>query len=179
MLHTFWCRISIALLAAAVVATSLQAQAGNSDSEAIRQFQRAADAYAFQHRQVQRRLGDAAATTAMAAAMRAARPSPVDGALFTPVISAALRARINAATQAGCAPPKPGQDSAVPRPNDDAASALAVAGCITAVLPRLPEELEYRAAGIALVLVDTHANLVVDILHAAFPPPPEWVPYDN
>jgi hypothetical protein len=36
-------------------------------------------------------------------------------------------------------------------------------------LPRLPDELEHRARGVALVLVDTHANLIVDVLHAAFP----------
>jgi hypothetical protein len=38
-------------------------------------------------------------------------------------------------------------------------------------LPRLPDELQYRAVGVALILVDTHANLVVDVLHAVFPPP--------
>ena len=41
--------------------------------------------------------------------------------------------------------------------------------CLAAVLPRLPEELEYRVVGVTLVLVDVHANLVVDVLHGAFP----------
>jgi hypothetical protein len=70
----------------------------------------------------------------------------------------------------------------VPRPNDDAGGAMPIAACLVAVLPRLPAELEYRARGVALVLVDTHADMVVDILHAAFPaqPTPEELPaHDN
>jgi hypothetical protein len=38
-----------------------------------------------------------------------------------------------------------------------------------AALPKLPPELDYRSAGVALVLVDAHAGLVVDVLHGAFP----------
>jgi hypothetical protein len=40
---------------------------------------------------------------------------------------------------------------------------------VSSVLPRLPEELEYRVASVALILLDTHANMVVDVLHGAFP----------
>jgi hypothetical protein len=43
--------------------------------------------------------------------------------------------------------------------------------CIASVLPPLPNELEYRAAGVALLLADAHVHVVVDVLHAAFPPP--------
>jgi len=57
----------------------------------------------------------------------------------------------------------------VPTPNQDATGTRPIGGCLADVLPRLPAELEYRARGVALVLVDSHANLVVDILHAAFP----------
>jgi hypothetical protein len=39
------------------------------------------------------------------------------------------------------------------------------------VLPELPEELEYRFAGRDLVLIDIHAELVVDVLRRALPPP--------
>ena len=38
--------------------------------------------------------------------------------------------------------------------------------CISKALPALPDELEYRSAGTVLLLVDTHANLVVDLLPA-------------
>jgi hypothetical protein len=39
-------------------------------------------------------------------------------------------------------------------------------------LPALPDELEYRFVGRDLVLIDIHANLVVDILDAAVTPLP-------
>ncbi len=37
-----------------------------------------------------------------------------------------------------------------------------------AALPRLPAELQYRIIGNALVLLDHHANLIVDFLPDAF-----------
>jgi hypothetical protein len=37
------------------------------------------------------------------------------------------------------------------------------------VLPTLPDELEYRFVGRDLVLIDLHANLVVDVLREALP----------
>jgi hypothetical protein len=43
--------------------------------------------------------------------------------------------------------------------------------CVLRVLPRLPEELEYRQTGVVIILLDTHANMVVDVLHGAFPRP--------
>ena len=39
--------------------------------------------------------------------------------------------------------------------------------CIIDALPPLPDELQYRIVGRDLVLVDVHANLVVDILREA------------
>ncbi len=166
-------RLALALGAAATVLLEVQvrAQQPYGDSQAVTQFQRALDEYAFQHRQVERRVGGGADQPTMAAAMREARPSPADGAIFTPVVAAAFRARLAAALRTpGCT--SPGTSSfVVPRPNDDAGQAIAISGCLVDALPRLPAELEYRAASVTLVLVDTHANLVVDVLHAAFPPP--------
>jgi hypothetical protein len=139
--------------------------------QAFAEFQRAADSYAFQHRQVQRRLGDSPDPTAMRAAMRAARPAPVDGELFTPVIAAAFRAQIAVTFRAGgCTrPDAAASSSVVPHPNDDASATIAIPECLKIALPTLPPELEYRVAGVALVLVDIHGRLVVDILHGAFP----------
>ena len=108
----------------------------------------------------------------MAIAIRTARPSPVDGAIFGPVVAAVFRGRIAAAARTGCDQSLPNASNfIVPRPNDDAGATRAVGDCLTTVLPRLPMEVEYRIAGVALVLVDTHANLVIDVLHAAFPNP--------
>ena len=41
--------------------------------------------------------------------------------------------------------------------------------CIEDALPVLPVELQYRIVGADLVLVDLHANLIVDILRDALP----------
>jgi hypothetical protein len=41
--------------------------------------------------------------------------------------------------------------------------------CIEDALPELPVELQYRVVGADLVLVDLHANLIVDILRDALP----------
>jgi len=140
------------------------------DGPAMNQFQRAVDSYAFEHRQVERRAGAKADQPAMAAGIRTARPTPVVGAIFGPVVAAVFRGRIAAAARTGCEQPQTTDSNfIVPRPNDDSGATRAVSDCVTAVLPRLPMEVEYRVAGGALVLVDAHANLVIDVLHAAFP----------
>ena len=41
--------------------------------------------------------------------------------------------------------------------------------CVQNALPKLPIELQYRVVGADLVLVDLHANLIVDILRGALP----------
>ena len=38
-------------------------------------------------------------------------------------------------------------------------------------LPRLPEGLEYRFMGNDLILRDTQANLIADVVNGAFPAP--------
>jgi hypothetical protein len=140
------------------------------DAAAMVQFQRSVDAYAFHHRQVQRRLGETVEQPIMAAGLRAARPSAADGDFFTPPVAAAFRNRIAEALQASACKIAAGVTSSeVPRVGAPATETHAVPDCVSAVLPRLPEELAYRAASVALVLVDTHANLVVDVLHGAFP----------
>jgi hypothetical protein len=127
------------------------------DAAAITAFQRAADNYAFTHRQVERRHGTPAAV--------------LEGALFTPTVAAAFRARIAIAIRrVACEPPEPPSvNFVVPRVNTSASGTLALSPCIAAVLPRLPVELAYRTAGVALLLVDAHTGVVVDVVHAAFP----------
>lgn len=150
-----------------------EAQPVLPDGQAIVEFQRALDAYAFQHRQVERRAGESADERSIAAGMRAARPSPQDGYIFTPLVGAAFHARIAMALRAGgCKIAATDANSfIVPRPNQSAAGMAAIPPCLAGILPRLPAELEYRVAGVVLALVDTHANLVVDVLHGAFPAP--------
>jgi hypothetical protein len=163
-------RIAWMVIASMAIAAALDAR--QADLVAIVEFQRSADAYAFQHRQVERRAAGATARDAMAAGMRAVRPAARDGDFFTPLVEAAFRSRLAKALRSpGCSLGPATADFAVPRPNQDAGTAPALPKCAAAVLPALPPELEYRAAGVALLLVDTHAALVVDVLHAAFPRP--------
>ena len=143
------CAIIAVTLLASVTLQARQPQ----DAGVIAKFQRAADSYAFQHRQTERR-GTSPA-------------SSVEGAFFTPLIAAAFRHRIRAS---GCEIPPSGKgDSAVPRPNDSSEGTSPLAPCLAAVLPALPAELEYRVSGVALLLADAHLHIVVDVLHAAFP----------
>ena len=146
----------IALRTAALI-VALLAQDPFGDSQVITQFQRAADSYAFTHRQVERRRNTPAPNT--------------EGALFTAPAANAFRQRLQRAIRsAGCeAPQPPSLNFAVPPVNASASGSLALSACLGATLPKLPAELEYRTAGVALLLVDAHTAVVVDVLHAAFP----------
>jgi hypothetical protein len=152
------CGLAIAGLAIIAGADS-RAQEPFGDVQAMIEFQRAADAYAFSHRQIERRGQGPAAR--------------IEGTLFTPVIADAFRKRLRAATAGGaCAVPEPaGGDFTVPRVNAPVEGLSVVPPCIAARLPPLPAELEYRIAGVALVLADAHLRIVVDVLHAAFTRP--------
>lgn len=142
------------VLVLVIGATAAGAQGGHGDSEAMLQFQRAADAYAFIHRQHERR--------------DTPQPPSVEGAIFTPLAGNAFRARLRIATSPdGCAPPAAAGKA--PGVNAAPGGAVAVPPCYSAVLPALPDELEYRMAGEALLLVDRHRQVVVDVLPAAFP----------
>lgn len=163
--------LSAALLLAGVT-TQASAQATFNDAATMIQFQRSADAYAFLHRQVQRRIEDPADRNALAEALRRARPTAGDGDFFTPVAADAFRKRLAAALALpGChLPPANFLTSEVPRVGARSANALGIPGCVALALPALPEELEYRVTGVVLLLVDGHADVVVDVLHAAFQP---------
>jgi hypothetical protein len=142
-------RIIVAILIVLIVPLPLHARQ-QKDEAVILQFQRAADAYAFQHRQTER---------------RGAAPAPlIEGAFFTPQVAAALRDRLRAA---GCTNAA-GQEFMVPRVSSSTEGTSPIQSCMSAAMPTLPPELEYRVAGVALILADAHLHIVVDILHAAF-----------
>ena len=171
----------IATLAAAIVAAQPPlslAQHDVSDVRAIVDFQRATDAYVFLHRQVELRLRlahrdagvalDPIETSELAAAIVARRPPSVQP-IFTPRVVAAFREMAARAARA------PGCDAGELRSglwemqhgvNTPATGTKPLSECIGNALPALPVELEYRSAGTVLLLVDTHANLVVDLLPA-------------
>jgi len=147
---------SVTAIVALALVPPVAAQARQQiDTGLIVQFQRAADSYAFHHRQTER---------------RGASPAPlIEGAFFTPQVAAAFRDRIRTS---GCEVPQGRSgDFAVPRPNESSEGTGALPSCLSAVLPALPAELEYRVSGVALLLADAHLHIVVDVLHAAFPQP--------
>lgn len=146
-----------------------------ADTRAVIEFQRGADAYAFTHRQVERRIGMAHRRTAapadidaseLAAGIIAERPRPV--VLFTPAVVAVFRDAASRALRAGChgGELRTGLWELRHETYSPAAGTRQVSACMIAALPALPDELEYRSAGTVLLLVDWHAELVVDVLPA-------------
>src|SRR5688572_26765569 len=171
----------IASLAAAIVVAHAPvslAQSDVPDVRAIVDFQRATDAYAFLHRQVELRLRlahrdagvalDPIETSELAAAIVARRLPPVQP-IFTPRVVAAFREMAaRAARASGCdaGELRSGLWEMQHDVNTPATGTKPLSACISDALPALPVELEYRSAGTVLLLVDTHANLVVDLLPA-------------
>lgn len=168
-----------ALLAASwLTAGSVLAQPAVSDVAALTAFQRAADSYAFLHRQVERRIGmshrragepDAVQTAELAAAIIEERSQIASAPLFTPAVVAAFRQLAAQAVRApGCDPGelRTGLWEMQHSVHSPATGLHPVGRCIAEALPHLPAELEYRSAGTVLLLVDGHANLVVDVLPA-------------
>lgn len=171
----------IAIKSTLAVALALQVGAGAAlaqqfpDQRATVEFQRAADRYAFMHRQAERRLGLAHLKAGMpvseieseelAAAIRAERTRTSPGEFFSLEMVGIIRARLVGALRRGC---DVGELQSgmwgVLRINGPATRTNPLPECVTAALPHLPPELEYRSTEGVLVLVDGHANLVVDVL---------------
>lgn len=158
------------------------------DDRGLATFHAAVEEYVTLHRRLERALmldhydswpeeGDMDSET-LADVIRAARPQTRPGAIFNRDVSELIQFRIgltlwlhryhtaDALSEVPHAvravPPRVndwwfGEDEAVPWPS------------VVWELPALPEELEYRFAGRHLVLVDVHANLVVDVLENALP----------
>jgi hypothetical protein len=144
---------AIVLCALLVAASAPLEQA--EDAAIMLTFQRAADSYAFGHRSDERR----------GVQMEPAQ----EGRFFTPLVADAFRRRIRTATRnEACAQRVATSGALVPRVNTAPVGALAVPECVAAALPPLPDELEYKMASVALLLVDAHRQVIVDVLHAAF-----------
>jgi len=120
----------------------------------------------------------------VADAIRALRPDAMPGDIFTPwlrsVISTAVKQQVQGkrgqdakATIVGEGNPKsaesPGVVNLKVNGNYSAAAPLStVPPSVLMALPVLPKEVEYRFVGHTLILRDTKANIVVDILPNAF-----------
>lgn len=177
----------VALLLMPLNAASARAQARNADV-ALRNFTSAIDSYVRLHRRLEATLPPMRltervqdifeASDTMAAAIRRARPDAREGDIFDSAAGAFIRTRIAETLAARRVRPEDviavnleEADEHAPQPVVNGRfpwmRAAGVSPCLLQVLPSLPEELEYRMVGSDVVLVDVHANLVVDILRHA------------
>jgi hypothetical protein len=184
-------RLCLAVFIAVLVQLpqATQAQPAAVERPVLQRFELAAQEYARLRRIVNAHLAplDVASDPdeiltffdALSAGMRAARPAARQGDLFTPVVSAIVRARIAGALNARGidadelrAEMAEGTATAAPMgvngPYNWSAPAT-MAACVIDVLPALPAELQYRFVGDDLFLIDVDAGLVVDILPDALP----------
>lgn len=182
--------VGTVLVAAVWSAPPAWAQEEGDRAALVERFNQRIQAYVAVHRQVerfmppQRIFTDPAeaerAMVSMAAAMRAIRPNAREGDIFDHQIGNQFRDDIWRALRdaavdwqalgAEMVPEVPG-DYPPPVVNGRFSWALAnvIPPCVLRVLPELPIELQYRFVGLDLVLIDLHANLVVDILRDALP----------
>jgi hypothetical protein len=163
-------------------------QCRRSESVALKQFRTAVEGYdALRQRLEQqlppRRLTENAeellqSSGALARAIRAARATAREGDIFAPAVAAEIRQRIAEALAAnGYAPgeviaasrEEAAEDAEWPVVNGTFpwARGAAMWPCILNALPSLPDEIQYRFVEGDLVLVDEHADLVIDILRDA------------
>lgn len=157
-----------------------------ADERAIVAFEAAAEDYVALHRRLERAwppgwfLADPEeaemAAEAMRAALRDARPQAAQGSLFTPAVADVLRFRIANAIRDGAYDlasitwPDDGEGGWKPVVNQPLPwGVTGMKWPAVSALPPLPPELAYRFLGRDLVLVDLHANFVVDILDLALP----------
>lgn len=159
------------------------------DERALARFHAAVEEYVNLHRRMERALmidhhgawseeGNMDSET-LADAIRAARPQARAGVLFRPDIADLFRFRIGRtlwvhryhSADALAASPSRWRDGVPPSVNDwwlGEEDSIPWPSLIWE-LPALAEVLEYRITGRHLVLVDPHANMVVDVLENALP----------
>ena len=160
------------------------------EERALQDFDRRVHWYVRLHRRLERSLppehlfGDVEdmpiAVNTLHAAMIDARPNAGAGGFFTPGVAEVLIARLDLVAAGGFPPEtvRPAylgftHRAPLPQVNDRAPAGRNTRPwpALLAALPPLPQELEYRVVGLALVLVDVHADLVLDVLKDALPPP--------
>jgi hypothetical protein len=162
------------------------------EERVLRQFDQGVNQYIRLHRRLERSLppehlfGDSEdmflTTAALHEALVEARPNAHEGTIFTPAVASVLTVRLERAIASlGRTPAEVwiamnrGYLSGVPeiRVNDrfPPIRYAHVWPALLDALPALPDELQYRFVDRDLVVVDIHADLVVDILRDALPAP--------
>jgi hypothetical protein len=183
-------RTHVSTAAVALVAFAIVGAAAQYDAQpaSLAQFNAAIHQYVQFHRQIERQLppfrehGDAQdifeSSNAMASALQTARAAAREGDIFTREVAALLRTRVSDALTAHGFLPEEMVAGTLEEADEEAPLPIvngrfpwrrgaAVWPFVLDALPRLPHELQYRFVGRHLILVDTHADLVVDILRDA------------
>lgn len=115
---------------------------------------------------------------ALAEKVVAASPDTRPGTVFTPRVAAALRAELRTVlagddgknARGAILDDNPKGIRVEPRrPYPEGAPLSRVPATVLAVLPPVPEDVEYRFVGHDLILRDAHANVVIDVLPDAVP----------
>lgn len=173
----------VLMLGASAVAL---AQTPHAPSPAVAAFTDATREYALLHRQLENTLPKLEVTSnpatiqraveQLGAALRAARPAARPGDFFTEALAVELRVRIDDALFAKGFSPADVRASEAADGINAAMAPLQVNGrfpwlyasamfpCVLEALPPLPPELQYRIVGNTLVLIDVHADVIVDLL---------------
>jgi hypothetical protein len=160
----------------------------DADESALSEFDQRIDAYMDVHKRAVRPLGDiddtktpaeiTARETALATAIRAARPQAKAGDLFTERAAAVLKKLIGDNYRQSPAVRDTRKDAEIEVPDftpvvNDAYPPTHPLGTfpptLLMMLPPLPDELEYRIVTHHLILRDVAANLIVDVLPNAVP----------
>ena len=182
------------LVVAAVAAAAVDGSGSREDP--IRRFDEAVDAYLVLRGSLMSTLPPLdmspdletlrTASTALAAAIRAARPLAAEGDIFNPSAAVVLRRRIRAMLvdprcplaeilavesddEQRLLPPR-----AIVHDRFDWSRGSFMPSCLLGVLPVLPDELQFRFVQRDLVLVDIDADLIVDVLADALPVGESW-----
>lgn len=192
-------RIWITAVAVVLTAGAHGAAQREGDRDAFQRFQQSTNEYVALHRQIERNLppldmpGDGGsiqqAVEARADAIRRARADARAGDIFTADVRLAFRSRILEAVE-WCGDVAPDVDREAdgggeawepPVVNGTFSwrRATLTSPCVLAVLPELPQELQYRFLRSDLLLVDIEANLIIDVLRDAVPraPAPDRLVY--
>ena len=192
MAHHSFVTLWIATITAALAAGPCFTTQDEVERAALQRFDQATHEYVALHRQAERGLPPLQispdgptihqAVEARAAAIRRARADATVGDILTADLRPIFRSRIRHAfdirgqTAADVLAQlrEEGEEwqPAVVNSRFSWRSAVPTPPCVLAVLPVLPEELQYRFVGPDLVLVDSDANLIVDVLPNALEPGP-------
>lgn len=178
------------MVAVVLVAGSVAAAAGPQQTNAVaavlEQFQERVKSYVKLQKDAQATLAPFKTTEdadlirgrqqALAEAIRRARPDARQGDIFIPEVAPLFRKLVAADFKQRTAEQRKATMKEVPavhlQPNQEYPEELPLATVppkLLGQLPRLPDGLEFRFAGNSLVIRDSHANLVVDVLDDAIP----------